>query len=942
MRPMRKEKIISSIVLLIFLVSVVSAASVPIKTMSPVATIQVVDAQQKAALIAQEEPSVSIDVSVLSTKKVSSAKTARDIIRGKKKRLITEPSVTVDRFFRDQTSNNILPPPPPGDGNCVAPVDADDVMDDVPQLLWGEYEPVPATIDEDFSIRVCAADDLGVDRIRVRLSSYYDTEMECDGARQCVRTFVVSHPVPGAFDYRVYAYDTMDNMYFDTLPVVISLPPCEDEDGDGVCDMNENPACVGENAGNLPAGSACLSYVLEAGCHVARFDGGLTVCDESAGVEYVCVDGVDVGDDVYRQSLRRYCGVGTGVCNGVFESVGDFAVVDACTMQMACVAGEAECLPRLLPPVIEPVGDRTVTEGETLVIDVDAFDPNEEVLEYGVEAPFGGIDSASGVFSYVTGSGDAGEYTLTFSVTDGSFVESETVTVTVVDGSPPSITGVVVSPETAYTNAVITCTPSGWSSSTGALPSYRYRWLDDGVVVADQTGDTFDCGSVAGCDKHDEISCEVTPVNSNGDGTPGTGSVTIRNSLPLMAGSVIVPAMPDTMDDLVCSCGGVEDADEGDLLSCSFTEVSRNSVVYAAGTDDVVLPASVTVRDDVVLCRARASDGEEETAVASSSVTVGNALPTLEEVIAWGWIDSTDPFTFIGYLGEESLLDVDTHDPDWDFPVSVACSGQDAYEVSECRYNFDDVISGPKPAECDSHPDSGCYGITANAGPLMVHVNANDGAGGESVTPVSVDVQLRYLPPTISTSNLEVTEGDPVTCPCFGLDPDGGSITERYCTEPFDGPGDLTDYYTALYADVGQTFEGVCTLTDDEGNRASGTYEITVNEASYDITLFSRLRNLSISANQSKSLEAEVTRSLLNHNELWNFVGGNPACTATICVNIDTLNDISDYFFNFDNEISEDEQIYIYGTDWPVLMDNSGFPDANTEVTVVSFNITRI
>ena len=77
------------------------------------------------------------------------------------------------------------------------------------------------------------------------------------------------------------------------------------------------------------------------------------------------------------------------------------------------------------PPSLERVdGARTVSEGDPLVLQIVAADPDGDALTYTVLAdPVGSLDGATGRYVWTPGSDDAGLYTATFIVTDRAGAE---------------------------------------------------------------------------------------------------------------------------------------------------------------------------------------------------------------------------------------------------------------------------------------------------------------------------------------------------------------------------------------------------------------------------------------------------------------------------------------------------------------------------------------
>ena len=112
-------------------------------------------------------------------------------------------------------------------------------------------------------------------------------------------------------------------------------------------------------------------------------------------------------------------------------------------------------------PIIEPIGDQQTIEGDTLVVAVSASDPDPgdtlafsiEIVDNGTSTP---VDPASytftdngdgtGQLSWTPQTGDAGSYTATVTVSDGSNSVTEPFAITVADGPTlPTIT--LTSPE---------------------------------------------------------------------------------------------------------------------------------------------------------------------------------------------------------------------------------------------------------------------------------------------------------------------------------------------------------------------------------------------------------------------------------------------------------------------------------------------------------------
>ncbi|KAF0152412.1 MAG: Peptidase S8 and S53 subtilisin kexin sedolisin [Ignavibacteria bacterium] len=94
-------------------------------------------------------------------------------------------------------------------------------------------------------------------------------------------------------------------------------------------------------------------------------------------------------------------------------------------------------------PVITPITDKTINEGSTLIIDVLATDAEGDVLTYSAAGtPQGAqFDPATRKFTWTPSFLQSGNYTVTFSVSDGKLSASINVKITVIDvNAAPVIT----------------------------------------------------------------------------------------------------------------------------------------------------------------------------------------------------------------------------------------------------------------------------------------------------------------------------------------------------------------------------------------------------------------------------------------------------------------------------------------------------------------------
>ncbi|MDS4059341.1 MAG: putative Ig domain-containing protein [Candidatus Contendobacter sp.] len=93
------------------------------------------------------------------------------------------------------------------------------------------------------------------------------------------------------------------------------------------------------------------------------------------------------------------------------------------------------------PPVLAPIGDQTVTEGQTLRFALIANDPDGDALTYSVNGlPAGAsLDTGTGQFTWTPGYDQAGVYNVTFMVSDAQANASQSVTITVNNTNRPPV-----------------------------------------------------------------------------------------------------------------------------------------------------------------------------------------------------------------------------------------------------------------------------------------------------------------------------------------------------------------------------------------------------------------------------------------------------------------------------------------------------------------------
>lgn len=92
------------------------------------------------------------------------------------------------------------------------------------------------------------------------------------------------------------------------------------------------------------------------------------------------------------------------------------------------------------PPVLNPIGAKTVNEGQSLAFTATGSDPDGNVLNFtGTNLPAGANLAANGAFNWTPGFTQAGNYSVTITVSDGALSASETFTITVGNVNRPPV-----------------------------------------------------------------------------------------------------------------------------------------------------------------------------------------------------------------------------------------------------------------------------------------------------------------------------------------------------------------------------------------------------------------------------------------------------------------------------------------------------------------------
>lgn len=137
------------------------------------------------------------------------------------------------------------------------------------------------------------------------------------------------------------------------------------------------------------------------------------------------------------------------------------------------------------PPTLDPVGDRSVDEGQPLQFTLTGSDPDGDALSFSASNLPPGAAFSGAAFSWTPGSDQAGSYpNVRFEVSDGALTDSEEITITVNNVPlPSSISGTVTStsgeilPDTLMTLVKRNAKPS-FKLTTRTDLAGQYRFAD--------------------------------------------------------------------------------------------------------------------------------------------------------------------------------------------------------------------------------------------------------------------------------------------------------------------------------------------------------------------------------------------------------------------------------------------------------------------------------
>ncbi|WP_321390426.1 putative Ig domain-containing protein [uncultured Desulfuromusa sp.] len=495
------------------------------------------------------------------------------------------------------------------------------------------------------------------------------------------------------------------------------------------------------------------------------------------------------------------------------------------------------------PPVLAPIGNKSIVEGAYLSFTLSATDADGDPLTYSVSnLPDGsGFDEATGVFSWTPTFDQSQVYAVTFSVSDGSDTDTETINITVADvavNKAPVLAAVgnkaVDEGETQY--IPISATDEDGDSlvySAGNLPSgatfdpagQMFVWSPN----FEQSGIYNITFSVSDGELTDteEISVTVNNVNripvlnSVGTQTVGEGaliSFTISgtdadgdalsySAENLPAGATFnplqrlfswTPAFEVSENTRVYPVTfSVSDglAEDSETITINVTNVNRAPVL------DEIGPQVIT-EGDIVNLLVNASDPDNNTLTYDASGLPAGAV-FIPETFSFNWMPGNDQsgsyqVTFVvsdGYLSDSETVTFTVNNGN-EPPVFSAIDPQSVAENSLLSFvvSASDVNGDSLSYSASGLPDGAAFDAVqqrfswtpdySQAGNFTVAFSVTDGVLSTSET-VEITVTNSNRPPVISGSpelSAMATTGYSFTP--VANDPDGDSLTFSITNKP--------------------------------------------------------------------------------------------------------------------------------------------------------------
>lgn len=217
-----------------------------------------------------------------------------------------------------------------------------------------------------------------------------------------------------------------------------------------------------------------------------------------------------------------------------------------------------------------PIGDQQITAGQTLTLVISAVNPGQKSLTYSAAPLPSGATFVERTLTWTPATGQVGSYRVTFTVSDGTYQDTATITITVAKANSAPVLG-SIGPKSINENTSLSFTISATDADAQDTLTYSATGLPNGATFTGQSFSWKPGYSQAG-------SYQVTFAVSDGH-AQDTEVITIT-----VANVNRTPTMTTVSDRSVDAGNSVE-------FSLAATDPDGDSLTYSAGN----LPTGATL-----------------------------------------------------------------------------------------------------------------------------------------------------------------------------------------------------------------------------------------------------------------------------------------------------------------------------------------------------------
>jgi PKD repeat protein len=470
------------------------------------------------------------------------------------------------------------------------------------------------------------------------------------------------------------------------------------------------------------------------------------------------------------------------------------------------------------PPVLASIGDKSVNENSALTFTISATDPDSDSLVYSATSlPTGAsFNTSTRVFSWTPSYTQAGSYQVTFTASDSSLTDNETITITVADVNRAPVLGSIGS-KSVTEGSLLTFTDSA-TDADGDTLTYSVGILPQGAAF-NASSQTFSWTPAAG----QAGSYNVTFNVSDGKGGIDSETVTIT------VNQLVVITVPDiTITASATPTSGIAP------LAVNFTAsaTSNNGAIVRYEWD----------------FEGQGNYGWNSTTTANASYTYSNAGNHLATIRATDVLGNQDTYSILVQASANSSapqVSVTADTTSGTVPLRVYFRVNATSSVGIAKYEWD--FEGDGWSEYMSRKSGNVVTTYSKAGIYSAALRVTDFAGVSTVQEIIISANTNSSAPNVSLT-LTPTSGTAPQSVTLQADNLNNSTIIRYEWD-FNGDGqfDRTTYsqnsLTYTYNQAG-TFRPQVRVTDKQGLASTATGTIVIKDNSQLASLGSALMAL--------------------------------------------------------------------------------------------------